>query len=366
MPVVQQRASRQRAEVPALDRRVRGRARRGRRVRRRPRRRRRRLRPQHDGGDQRPVGRAARGHARALERGRASLQHASLAAPRSPAAAVHRLARRAAGARASGRFGARGRGSTWSPSPAPRTSPGRCGRSPSSPSSPTLTARSCSSTPRSSPRTAASTWPARASTSWRSRATSSTRRSAPARWSATRRRLSEREPLLHGGGAIELVTLDDVDLGGRARSATRPARRTSSAPSRSPRPAARLLDARDGHRRRARTGALGTPVERAVRRPGTAKADALARRRRPRRRRHLQPRRLPASAARRHPERRARDRRPPRLLLRAPAHDAAARHTGRARSTASQPSCARDGVPPSRAPSGPASGSAPRPTTSTA
>ena len=64
-------------------------------------------------------------------------------------------------------------------------------------------------------------------------------------------------------------------------------------------------------------------------RPGTAKADALGRRRRPRRRRHLQPRRLPASAPGRHPERRARDRRAPRLLLRAPTHDAAARHTGR-------------------------------------
>ena len=56
----------------------------------------------------------------------------------------------------------------------------------------------------------ASTCAARASTSWRSRATSSTRRSEPARWWATRRRLGEREPLLHGGGAIDLVTLDDV------------------------------------------------------------------------------------------------------------------------------------------------------------
>ena len=37
-----------------------------------------------------------------------------------------------------------------------------------------------------------------------------------------------------------------------------------------------------------------------------------------------------------------------------------------ASSTASRPSFARDGVPPSREPSGPASGSAPRPTTSTA
>ena len=51
--------------------------------------------------------------------------------------------------------------------------------------------------------------------------------------------------------------------------------------------------------------------------------------RRPRRRRHLQPRRLPRSAAGRDPQRRARDRRPPRLLLRAPADDAPARRAGR-------------------------------------
>ena len=91
-PLVQQRAPRQRPEVPALHRRVRGRAQDRRRVRRRPCRGRRRLRPQHDGGDQRPVGRAAGGHAGALEPGRASLEHASLAAPRSPAAPVHRSA----------------------------------------------------------------------------------------------------------------------------------------------------------------------------------------------------------------------------------------------------------------------------------
>ena len=52
-----------------------------------------------------------------------------------------------------------------------------------------------------------STWPRRASTTSRSRATSSTRRSAPARWSAA---VPEGEPLLAGGGAVELVTLDDV------------------------------------------------------------------------------------------------------------------------------------------------------------
>ena len=68
----------------------------GRRVRRRSCRGRSRLRPQHDRGDQRPVGRVARGHAGALEPGRASLEHASLAAPPSPAAPVHRIAGRVA------------------------------------------------------------------------------------------------------------------------------------------------------------------------------------------------------------------------------------------------------------------------------
>ena len=46
------------------------------------------------------------------------------------------------------------------------------------------------------------------STTWRSPATSSTRRSAPARWSG--RLPGDGEPLLHGGGAIKLVTVDDV------------------------------------------------------------------------------------------------------------------------------------------------------------
>ena len=85
------------AEVPALHRRLRGRPRHRRRVRRRPRRRRRRLRPQHDGGDQRPVRGAAAGDAGARGRGRAPLQPAALAASRSPAAPVHQSRGRAGG-----------------------------------------------------------------------------------------------------------------------------------------------------------------------------------------------------------------------------------------------------------------------------
>ena len=94
----------------------------------------------------------------------------------------------------------------------------------SSPSSPTSTARSCSSTPPSSPRTARSTWPRPASTTSRSPATSSTRRSAPARSSAARR--STGDPLLHGGGAIKLVTRRRRRSGPTRPSASRPARRT--------------------------------------------------------------------------------------------------------------------------------------------
>ena len=96
-PVVQQRASRQRSEVAALHR---------------PRSRTRETRspsssapgpatPSSSSGTRprlsRPVGGPARGHAGTFERGRASLQHASVAAPRSPAAPVHRLAGRAVG-----------------------------------------------------------------------------------------------------------------------------------------------------------------------------------------------------------------------------------------------------------------------------
>ena len=303
-----------------LDRRVRGRARRRRRVRRRPCRRRGRLRPQHDRGDQRPVGRAAPGRSRALERGRASLQHASLAAPRSPAAPVHRLAGRAAGcvrARASAR---RGRGSTWSPSPAPRTSPGRCGRSPSSPSLPTLMGRSCSSTPRSSrpPRRidmarrghrlpgALGPQALRAVRSRRaggrrvagsasaSRCCMAAERSSSSRWTTSSGRTPPR--------------------------AMRPARRTSWEPWRSPPPAAPCSTSgwtpspRTNGRSRHACGArcrTSRDCDRLTLWPDDG---------RPRRRRHLQSRRLPTSAAGRHPQRRARDRRPPRLLLRAPAH----------------------------------------------
>ena len=178
--------------------------------------------------------------------------------------------------RVSGRFARHGRGSTWSPSPAPRTSPGRCGRSPSWPSSPMPTEPSCSSTPRSSPPTARSTWPARASTSWRSRATSSTHRSEPARWSATAAASSERAPLLHGGGAIELVTPDEVIW------ADAPQRHEAGSPNVVGAVALAaacraLLDLGMDTVAAHEQALADTPVERACRRPGAATADALAR-----------------------------------------------------------------------------------------
>ena len=104
-------------------------------------------------------------------------------------------------------------------------------------------------------------------------ATSSTRRSAPARWSAACRATGE--PLLQGGGAIKLVTLDDViwadapdrfeagspnvvgvvALAAACRSAARP---------------------RHGRRRRARARARGAPVGRPRERARPRDADAVA------------------------------------------------------------------------------------------
>ena len=132
-------------------------------------------------------------------------------------------------------------------------------------------------------------------------------------------------PLLQGGGAIELVTLDDVVWAGA------PARHEAGSPNvvgvvalgAACRKLLTLgMDAVAEHERalaeRLRNGLAEVP--------GLEHARALERSRgRPRRRRDVQPRRLPAPAARRDPERRARDRRPPRLLLRAPADEATAR-----------------------------------------
>ena len=78
----------------------------------------------------------------------------------------------------------------------------------SSPSSPTPTAPSCSSTPPSSRRTARSTWP---TTQIDHLALSGHKLYAPFGAGALVSRTPlHGDPLLHGGGAIKLVTLDDV------------------------------------------------------------------------------------------------------------------------------------------------------------
>ena len=112
---------------------------------------------------------------------------------------------------ASGRCAAPGADRRSSRSPARRTSPARSGRSPSSPRSPTTTARelfvdAAQLAPhRPIDMAARGDRPARALGPQALRA-----RSARARWSATQPRLREAAPLLRGGGAIKLVTLDDV------------------------------------------------------------------------------------------------------------------------------------------------------------
>ena len=125
------------------------------------------------------------------------------------------------------------------------------------------------------------------------------------------------EPLLHGGGAIELVTLDDViwaDAPERYEAGSPNVRRE---PWRSPRHAAPCsevgMDAVADHERATRDAAVdGRGCARRLR-----TLTAVARRSRPRRRSDLQPRRLSPPTAGRGAERRTRDRRSPRLLLRA-------------------------------------------------
>ena len=84
-----------------------------------------------------------------------------------------------------------------------------------------------------------------------------------------------------------------------------------------------------------------------------------------RRRRGLHARRLPRPAAGRDPQRRARDRRAPRLLLRASADDPSARASRRPTRAACTPSCAPAAAPSCRVPCARASGSARRWRTST-
>ena len=156
------------------------------------------------------------------------------------------------------------------------------------------------------------------------------------------------DPLLHGGGAIKLVTLDDVDLGRRARPlrgrlAERDRRRRASPPP------ARRCDDRHGRRSptaSARSPRACTPAWTAIPGlttlalwPGHADRVGVASFTLD----GLQATATLAAA----PQRRVRDRRPPRLLLRAPAAHAAAQRARRRGASGCTPSCA--GRPRARA-----------------
>ena len=192
--------------------------------------------------------------------GRAPLQHAALAPPRRSGCSRSPARRTSCWRRASGRSGRRGRDRPASPSPAPRTSRGRCGRSPSWPSSPMRTAPGCSSTPRSSPPTARSTWPASG--------IDFLALLRPQALRAVRRRRAGRRPSLPESGAAAARRRGDRardarrrDLGGRPRAPRgRLAERRGSRGARRRLP--RVARPRHGRRRRARTGARGTAVER--------------------------------------------------------------------------------------------------------
>ena len=141
-------------------------------------------------------------------------------------------------------------------------------------------------------------------------------------------RLAKTAPLLRGGGAIKLVTLDDVIW------ADGPERHEAGSPNvvgvialgAACRSLAALgMDAVARHER-----ALTARLRVGLREVPGRDARALVRRAR----RSCGRRRLPAvglspSAPRRDPQRRARDRRPPRLLLRAPPHRPPSRDLGR-------------------------------------
>ena len=308
------------------------------------------------------------GTPRALDRRRAPREHAAVAPPRRDRAAGPGQRMRSSSSAASTRCGSRGRGSTCSPSPAPRTSPARCGRWPSSPRSRTTTERelfvdaaqlaphraidmagmgidylalsghklyapfgagalvACGARPRAR------------------RAAAARRRGDRARH-ARRRRVGRRARALRGGLA---------QRGGRGRAGRgvpdpRPARdgtasrRTSAASPRAWRPA---WPACPGLRT---AGAVGRR-DRRPRRPGDLRA-----------RRATATRSLAAILSAEHAHRRA-----PRLLLRAPAAGAPARRARPATSTACARRSAPAGGPRCPEPCGRASGSGPRRRTSTA
>ena len=181
---------------------------------------------------------------------------------------------------------------------------------------------------------------------------------------AAGRRLDSEPPLLRGGGAVKLVTLDDVVW------EDAPERHEAGSPD-----VVGVVALAAACRRLRELGmetvaeherALAARLWDGLREISGLQMLRLWPTRRAGRRGDVHARRLPGSAGRRDPERRACDRRPARMLLRASADDAAAGVSP----APSSPGCARSsrpaGVLRSRAPCAPAWGSGPRRGTSIA
>ncbi len=170
----------------------------------------------------------------------------------------------------------------------------------------------------------------RASTTSPSPATRSTPRSAPAPWSAAATGSTPARRTSPAEARCTRSRVDGDDLGARRRTGTRAARRTCSAPSRSPRPATRSRAARPARWRRtsARCGSGWSPGWRAL--AGRRAAADLVRLGGADRGRHLHRRRRRPGSGRRLPLRRARHRRARRPVLRAPAAGPARDPGGRA------------------------------------
>ena len=243
-------------------------------------------RAQHDRGDQRARDRAAAGHAGALHARRAPREHAPVAPrttcaccpfPHTPAQLLEDTRARAAGRRTDlvAVTGASNvTGEVWPLARARRRSP-------------TSTARSCSSTPRSSRRTARSTWSA---TGIDHLALSGHKLYAPFGAGALVSGAPlTGDPLIKGGGAVKLVTRRRRALGRRAGAlrgglAERDRRRRARRGVRAPRHGASS--------RRSEWALVRAPARRAWTRSTASRPRAVARLPRPRRRGHVHARRL--------------------------------------------------------------------------
>ena len=309
------------------------------------------LRPQHDRGDQRPRPRAAAGHARALHPGRAPREHAPVArattcgccpSPRSPEQLLDDAERalRAAGIDLLAVTGASNvTGEVWPLARARRARP-RARRA-------AVRRRRAA---RPAPRDRHGRDRHRPPRALRPQALRAVRRGR-----ARQPHAAHRRPAAHGRRRDQARDRRRRDLGRRARALRGRLAERRSAPSRSP-PPATALDMERSRRASARSPPACTP---AWRRSTACTTLALwPGAPRPRRRRHLQPRRLHAThELRATAQRRVRDRRAPRLLLRAPAAHPPARRLGRRGARGCTPSSRPAATPSCPARSGRASGS---------